>query len=149
MDKWLDQISTQGYKADSPDRNRKSNIIPGNNLTMKNVPHNVMAIPDMGIPVMMQPGQDYHFPGANYVHELPMKQFGGPQYSYQRLPQPAQGLNGQYTQEQLNNEMGKTYRDTYGTQSGFDAPTQQANGFNMSPVGSQSQQQQPKISILI
>ncbi len=150
MDKWLDRISTEGYRTNSPDKGKSQLTIPGGNISMRNVPHNVMAIPDMGIPVLMQPGQDYHFPQATHVRELPMKQFGGPQYSYQRLPQPAQGMDGQYTQEQLNNEMGKAYRDTYGTQSGFDAPISTPTGFNQSPTGTSAPgeqsmtQQQPQ-----
>ena len=50
--------------------------IPGNNITMKGVPYPVYAIPNIGIPTMMQSGQDYYFPDADYVDEIPMMQDG-------------------------------------------------------------------------
>jgi len=76
------RVSTQGYKADSPDRNRSMNIIPGGNITMQNVPHNVMMMPYsheegfMGNTVGT-PGNSYNFKGADYTFEVPMKQKGG------------------------------------------------------------------------
>ena len=50
--------------------------IPGNNITMKGVPYPVYAIPNVGMPTMMQSGQDYYFPDADYVDEIPMVQKG-------------------------------------------------------------------------
>jgi len=55
----------------------KKTRIPGNNITMKGVPYPVFAIPNVGIPTMMQSGQDYYFPDADYVDEIPMMQDGG------------------------------------------------------------------------
>ena len=51
--------------------------IPGGNITMEGVPYPVMAQPNVGQPQMMYPGQDYQFPGADYVDEYPMAKKGG------------------------------------------------------------------------
>jgi len=51
--------------------------IPGNDITMDNVPYPVMAYPNFGSPVMMYPEQEYDFPGAEYVDEYPQMQDGG------------------------------------------------------------------------
>jgi len=45
--------------------------IPSNTITMQGVPYPVMAKPNVGQPRMMYPGQDYHFPDADYVDEFP------------------------------------------------------------------------------
>jgi hypothetical protein len=50
--------------------------IPGNQITMKNVPYPVLGIDDQGNQQMMFPGQDYVFPGS-YVTEYPQMQEGG------------------------------------------------------------------------
>ena len=50
--------------------------IPGNQITMRNVPYPVLGIDDQGNQQMMYPGQDYVFPGS-YVTEYPQMQFGG------------------------------------------------------------------------
>jgi len=47
------------------------------NITMEGVPYPVLAKANNGQQVMMQPGQDYYFPGAQYVDEYPMMQKGG------------------------------------------------------------------------
>lgn len=70
-------ISEQGYKRNSPDKNRPFNIIPSNNITMKGVDFPVLGIDNLGNQQLMQPGKDYIFPG-NSVFEIPVrKQFGG------------------------------------------------------------------------
>jgi hypothetical protein len=51
--------------------------IPSNNITMQGVPYPVWAQPNVGHGMMMQPGQDYDFPGADYVDEYPQMQEGG------------------------------------------------------------------------
>ncbi len=45
--------------------------IPGGDITMQNVPYPVWAQPNVGPGMMMQPGQDYNFPNADYVDEFP------------------------------------------------------------------------------
>jgi hypothetical protein len=51
--------------------------IPSGQITMQGVPYPVMAYPNIGEPVMMQPGQEYNFPGADYVDEYPEMKKGG------------------------------------------------------------------------
>ena len=51
--------------------------IPSNNITMEGVPYPVLAKPNVGQPVMMQPGAHYTFPGADYVDEFPKFAGGG------------------------------------------------------------------------
>jgi len=69
--------SVMGYRNDSPDKNNKTNTIAGENISMDNVDHPVMAYPQKGQPTLMYPGNNYQFPGSDYVHELPIKQTGG------------------------------------------------------------------------
>jgi len=57
----------------------KNTRVHSPNITMEGVPYQVMAFPNVGMPKMMEPGQDYYFPGADYVDEFPMMQkaYGG------------------------------------------------------------------------
>ena len=55
----------------------KATRIPGNDITMDDVPYPVMAYPNFGSPVMMQPEKEYDFPGAKYVDEYPVLKKGG------------------------------------------------------------------------
>lgn len=59
---------------DHPGENTR---IPGSDITMENVNYPVWAQPSVGPGVMMQPGQDYNFPGADYVDEFPHMKKGG------------------------------------------------------------------------
>ena len=52
----------------------KDTRIPGNDITMQGVPYPVWAQPNVGAPQMMYPGQDYQFPGADYVDEFPQNE---------------------------------------------------------------------------
>ena len=52
--------------------------IPGGNVTMQGVDYPVWAQPSVGPGVMMQPGENYNFPGAEYVDEYPQMKKGGP-----------------------------------------------------------------------
>jgi len=72
-------LSTEGYKRNSPDVNNPYNIIPSNQITMEDVDFPVLGIDDIGNQIMMQPGQDYTFPG-NYVTEFPMKNMGNKRF---------------------------------------------------------------------
>ena len=45
--------------------------IPASNITMKGVNYPVLGQPNVGQPQMMYPGQEYQFPGADYVDEFP------------------------------------------------------------------------------
>jgi predicted Zn-ribbon and HTH transcriptional regulator len=51
--------------------------IPGGDITMQGVNYPVWAQPSVGPGVMMQPGQDYNFPDAEYVDEYPQMKKGG------------------------------------------------------------------------
>lgn len=51
--------------------------IPSNQITMQGVNYPVLGVPDKGKPTMMQPGQYYDFPEADYVDEYPQMAKGG------------------------------------------------------------------------
>jgi hypothetical protein len=51
--------------------------IPSNDITMVGVPYSVFAQPNVGPGIMMEPGQNYYFPNADYVDEYPQMQEGG------------------------------------------------------------------------
>jgi hypothetical protein len=51
--------------------------IPSSNITMQDVPFPVMAYPNIGQPILMQPGGEYNFPNADYVDEYPQMRRGG------------------------------------------------------------------------
>lgn len=109
---WLDTISTTGYKADSKDKGKPWLTIPGNQITMQGVKHPVMAIPDMGMPTMMTPGNDYHYPGATSVREIPVRQQGGK--TKQLLPiytnDPKDPRLQAYNDSLYNHNLGERYK---------------------------------------
>lgn len=69
-------ISQTGYKSNSKDRNKPKLRIPSNQITMKGVPHPVIGTGSDGQQIVMQPGQDYIFPNAEYVDEQPFAKKG-------------------------------------------------------------------------
>jgi hypothetical protein len=69
---WLKKYSTQGYKADSPDRFNSFNIIPSGNITMNEVDHPLLGIDNYGNKKLMLPGGEYTFPGS-VVMEFPLQ----------------------------------------------------------------------------
>ena len=69
-------VSTQGYKRNSPDKNRPVNVIPSNQITMQDVDFPVKGVDNLGNEMVMQPGEEYTFPG-DYVVETPSMQQGG------------------------------------------------------------------------
>lgn len=68
-------VSIEGYKNNSPDKNKPFNVIPSGNITMKNVNFPVLGIDNLGNKKIMEPGKDYKFPG-NTVLEIPIKSKG-------------------------------------------------------------------------
>ncbi len=66
-------FSKTGYLRNSPDVNKPVNYIAGGSITMKGVDFKVLGIPNNGPAVVMEPGKDYDFPGADYVKEIPLK----------------------------------------------------------------------------
>ena len=65
----MKNLSTTGYKRNSPDKDRPYNVIPSGDITMKNVDFPVDAIDNLGNSKKMKPGRDYRFPG-NIVLEF-------------------------------------------------------------------------------
>ena len=65
-------VSKTGYRKDSPDKHNKHNIIPSNDISMKNVDFKVKGTDNLGNTKVMKPGKDYKFPG-DYVVETPLK----------------------------------------------------------------------------
>lgn len=51
--------------------------IPSSNITMQGVNYPVYGVDNNGQEQMMYPGQEYNFPGADYVDEYPMMKDGG------------------------------------------------------------------------
>jgi len=56
--------SVDGYKRDSPDVNKKVNIIPSGDITMKGVDFKVKGTDNLGNTKIMKPGKNYKFPGS-------------------------------------------------------------------------------------
>lgn len=73
-------VNLDGYKDDSANRDNPVNIIPSNNITMEGVSFPIRATPVKdGVTKGTQtlyPGQDYKFPGADYVIEEKFQQGG-------------------------------------------------------------------------
>jgi len=63
--------------------------IPSGDITMQGVPYPVYAQPNVGQPQMMQPGQNYQFPGADYVDEFPQMRKGGRTKGLISMPKPS------------------------------------------------------------
>lgn len=64
-------LSTTGYKKNSPDKDRPYNLIPSGDITMNNVDFPVLGIDNKGNKEIMQPGENYSFPGDK-VLEFPL-----------------------------------------------------------------------------
>jgi hypothetical protein len=84
-------VSTEGYKRYSQDVNNPYNIIPSNQITMNDVDFPVLGIDDLGNQIMMQPGEDYTFPGS-YVTEFPMKNMGNKRFAQAGIEKKKKGL---------------------------------------------------------
>ena len=68
----MKNLSTTGYKRNSPDKDRPYNVIPSGEITMKNVDFPVLGIDNLGNEKVMQPGEEtINFPGDT-VLEFPM-----------------------------------------------------------------------------
>ena len=68
----MKNISTKGYKRNSPDKDNSYNIIPSGDITMEDVDFSVLGIDNKGNKKVMKPGKNYKFPG-NIVLEVPIK----------------------------------------------------------------------------
>ena len=69
-------VSTQGYKRNSPHKNRPVNVIPSGDITMQDVDFPVYGVDNLGNEQLMMPGGEYNFPG-DYVVETPAMGRGG------------------------------------------------------------------------
>ena len=67
----MKNLSTEGYKKNSPDKDRPYNVIPSGDITMENVEFPVLGIDNKGNKKIMEPGKNYKFPG-DIVLEFPM-----------------------------------------------------------------------------
>jgi hypothetical protein len=80
LEKQRQDISTQGYKDNSPYKNNPFNVIEGDSngtpITMKGVSQTLRGIDEFGNEQIMYPGEEYLFPGAS-VTEIPIAQKGG------------------------------------------------------------------------
>lgn len=67
----MKNLSTTGYKKNSPDKDRPYNLIPSGNITMENVDFPVFGIDNLGNKKVMQPGENYSFPGNTVLEFKP------------------------------------------------------------------------------
>lgn len=94
-------VNNTGYLPGYDTANNPYNIIPSNDITMNGVPHDIMAYPNVGQPVLMkQNGGKYTFPNADYVTEYPMYQDGGQDPNQQQDPSQQQQIPDQQNQIQ-------------------------------------------------
>ena len=100
-------VSKQGYKKNSPDKNRPFNLVPSGDITMQGVEHPVFGQDNRGNQQMMYPGYNYHFPG-DIVMEVPVKQQGG---EAPDLPNPYTVINPQEEVPEGNTPFYATKRD--------------------------------------
>jgi len=67
-------IQQQGYKDESPYKNRPYIDIYSNNITMDGVSQPLLVKTDTGQEMILDPNSgEYYFPGANVVREMPLK----------------------------------------------------------------------------
>ena len=82
--------SIEGYRKDSPDKNKPYVVIPGTNISMQDVLHKVLGVGSNGQTQVMMPGQQYNFGASTHVTEYPIKrQKGGNTYGYATAQNPA------------------------------------------------------------
>ena len=67
----------------------KNTRIPSDKITMKGVNYPVLGVSNNGQRKMMQPGQEYTFPGADYVDEFPQLKRGGKTRGLIPMPKPS------------------------------------------------------------
>ena len=61
----MKNLSTKGYKKNSPDKDRPYNVIPSGEITMEGVDETIIGIDDLGNKKVMRPGEkEINFPGS-------------------------------------------------------------------------------------
>ena len=81
--------NNQGQPVRIPLSDNKRITMQNNPITNQPVPYPVYAQPNVGQPQMMYPGQDYVFPGADYVDEQPQMKKGGRPRGLVPMPKPS------------------------------------------------------------
>jgi hypothetical protein len=81
--------NNQGQPVRIPLSDNKRITMRNNPITNQPVPYPVYAQPNVGQPQMMYPGQDYVFPGADYVDEQPQMKKGGRPRGLVSMPKPS------------------------------------------------------------
>jgi hypothetical protein len=72
----MKNLSTEGYRKNSPDKDKPYNLIPSGEITMEDVDFPVLGIDNKGNSKMMKPGEKtISFPG-DMVLEFPMLKGG-------------------------------------------------------------------------
>ena len=67
------KFSKQGYRNNSPDIDKSTNIIQGDRISMEGVDFKVLGIDDKGSAKVMYPGYNYYFRHAKWIKEFPLK----------------------------------------------------------------------------
>ena len=68
----MKNLSTTGYKKNSPDKDRPYNLIPSGDITMKDVEFPVLGIDNLGNSKLMQPEEEeVNFPGSSVLEFKP------------------------------------------------------------------------------
>lgn len=68
----MKNLSTTGYKKNSPDKDRPYNLIPSGKLTMEDVEFPVLGIDNLGNSKLMQPEEEeVNFPGSSVLEFKP------------------------------------------------------------------------------
>ena len=148
----FNNISTEGYKRNSPDRNNSFNFIPSNKITMQGVDKPLTLIPVVnGKPmfdkkVIANPGDDdFDFGQVDGVLEIPMAQsqygiLGGIPFQYERTKKPWEMYNtGMDSGGNLQaNQISPTLNAS---------PLQMDNGFTLDPMKQGFNPNAPKVKM--
>ena len=94
------RYSIEGYRRNSPDKDRDYNIIPSGHISMKGVDFPIICIDEYGVMQYMQPGQEYFYPG-NRVLEIPEKQY---RYSNNKQALSINDRRSRFVEHVLNNQ---------------------------------------------
>ena len=94
------RYSIEGYRRNSPDKDRDYNIIPSGHISMRGVDFPIIGIDEYGVMQYMQPGQEYFYPG-NRVLEIPEKQY---KYSNNKQALSINDRRNRFVEHVLNNQ---------------------------------------------
>lgn len=120
-------INNTGYTPGTDTYNNPMNVIPSSQITMKDTPFNVMAYPEQGSPILMNPGKNYNFGNSKYVTEVPMKQAGGFIPAYQ----PQYTMPSAYMADHLHPDYPTTPQDSTNYKNLFNQVLKNPNAYNL------------------